>query len=455
MVSRGQGAETQPGLESGRISRVASAGASAPRPGLRLVFPELRVGPLAPTENQAVVLGREEAGPGRLAGDDVSRRHAELRFAGGRLFIRDLGSRNGIFVNGRRQEQTVLRRHDVVRVGGWIGIVVVDPGDPGDEPGLPGNFQHELHLGPTARQIVRPARELAPTGISLVLEGETGTGKERVARAVHRWSGRRGPFVAINCAAIPESIAEAELFGYREGAFTGAQRPSPGHVRAAHGGTLFLDEITDMPLALQAKLLRVLEEREVVPVGESTPIAVDVRFLAATQIPLGAAVAERRFRADLQARLDGFTLQLPPLRERPDDIPSLFLHLSRKHGLSAGTALSPRLIEALCGYGWPLNVRELDFLAQRLVAEHGREPLLRRSHLPARFTDPSDRGVPADAGAHAASQLDRLMAALMSADGNLARAAEQVGVSRQKAYRLLGGAMSPSLEAARNRARRD
>jgi transcriptional regulator with PAS, ATPase and Fis domain len=200
----------------------------------------------------------------------------------------------------------------------------------------------------------------------------------------------------------------------------------------------------------------VLEEREVVPVGESTPIAVDVRFLAATQIPLGQAVAERRFRADLQARLDGFTLQLPPLRERPDDIPSLFLHLLRKHGLPEGTGLSPRLIETLCGYGWPLNVRELDFLAQRLVAEHGREPLLRRSHLPARFADSSEPAAPADpTGARADSQLDRLMAALMSADGNLARAAEQVGLSRQKAYRLLGGAASPSLEAARNRARRD
>jgi transcriptional regulator with PAS, ATPase and Fis domain len=254
--------------------------------------------------------------------------------------------------------------------------------------------------------------------------------------------------VAINCAAIPESLAEAEMFGYREGAFTGASRSSMGHFRSAHGGTLFLDEVTDMPAAVQAKELRALEQREVLPVGDSHPVAVDVRILAATQIPLGAAVAERRLRADLYARLDGYTLSIPPLRERRDDIPSLFLYLLGRHGLSAPT-VSPRLIEALCTYAWPLNVRELDFLAQRLAALHAREPILRRSHLPERI-----RGLPGPPSEPAAGRgpdREQLLAALASSGGNLARAAERLSISRQKAYRILGSESPERLKTARRR----
>ena len=304
---------------------------------LRFVFPELRA-PLAPAAGESVLVGREVGGPGQLPGGAISRRHAELRRHGRELLIEDLGSRNGVFVNARRVEQGRLRLHDVVRIGDWVAVVVADGEASIDE----GAGDPRLHLGPTASRLAAPARRLAPTGIALVLEGETGTGKERFACAIHGWSGRKGPLIAINCAALPEALAEAELFGHREGAFTSAIRASQGHFRAAQGGTLFLDEVTDMPPAVQAKVLRALEQKEVLPLGESRPVPVDVRILCATQVPLAQAVADKRLRADLHARLQGFTLRLPPLRERRADIPSLFVHLLGRHG-------SPR---RCCRRGW-------------------------------------------------------------------------------------------------------
>jgi len=446
--------DTLPALETNTLIRLADgAPVAAPRLGLRWVFPALRETPMRP-ECHPLIIGRDGDGLGKLEGNELSRRHAELRLDGNQLVLRDLESRNGIFVNGQRRDQAALAQHDVVRLGGWVGVVVLGAtsAEASTTPAL--DPAGGLHLGPTARQVSLPARQLAATTISLVLEGETGTGKERFARAVHEWSGRKGPFVAINCAAIPESLAEAEMFGYREGAFTGATRGSAGHFRAAHGGTLFLDEVTDMPWAVQAKVLRALEQKEILPIGESQPIAVDVRILSATQIPLESAVGDKRLRADFHARLDGYTLRIPPLRDRRDDIPSLFLHLLGRHGLAAPT-LSPRLVEALCIYGWPLNVRELDFLAQRLAALHAHEPVLRRSHLPDRI-----RGLPAEPegpitteppGTPRPPTREQLLAALESSGGNLARAAEQLEISRQKAYRILGTESPERLKTARRR----
>lgn len=212
--------------------------------------------------------------------------------------------------------------------------------------------------------------------------GETGTGKEGVAHAMHEWSARKGPFVAVNCAALVPTLAEAELFGYRRGAFTGAERASSGFFRAAQGGTLLLDEVTDLPESVQAKLLRALEQREISPLGESVPVRIDVRVLAGTQIPLAKMVEERRFRGDLCARLDGLTIRLPPLRERKQEIPYLFTHFLRLHSGGRPPDVEPRLVEQLCLYDWPFNVRELDLLARRLLVLHGHEELLRRSHLP-------------------------------------------------------------------------
>jgi DNA-binding NtrC family response regulator len=213
--------------------------------------------------------------------------------------------------------------------------------------------------------------QVADTDCTVLVEGESGTGKELVARALHEASARRhGPFVAINCAAIPENLLESELFGHVKGAFTGATQARVGRFEAAHGGTLFLDEIGDMPLVLQVKLLRVLQERLIEPVGATRPTRVDVRIIAATHRNLERLVREGRFREDLYYRLHVIPISVPPLREHPEDISELctsFLaRVNRERG-KAIRAITPRALAALERYPWPGNVRELENLMERMV----------------------------------------------------------------------------------------
>lgn len=222
------------------------------------------------------------------------------------------------------------------------------------------------------QRILETARRVAPSDSSMLIQGETGTGKEWLARAIHGASDRReGPFVAVNCAALAESLLESELFGHERGAFTGAERARRGHFEMAHRGTLFLDEIGDMALPLQAKLLRAVEERTVQRLGSETPVTVDVRILAATHRDLVAARAEGTFRADLYFRLAVVELTLPPLRERPEDIPFLarrfVADLRRKLGRSEILGLSSAALEALSSHDWPGNVRELANALERAV----------------------------------------------------------------------------------------
>ncbi|HMN46115.1 MAG TPA: sigma-54 dependent transcriptional regulator [Povalibacter sp.] len=222
------------------------------------------------------------------------------------------------------------------------------------------------------QQIDRVARADAP----VLIIGETGTGKELVARHLHAQSGRSGPFVAVNCGAVIQSLAESELFGHQAGSFTGANDTRAGWFEAANGGTLFLDEIGDLSPSLQVKLLRVLQEREVVRVGSRKPIAIDVRLVAATNVDLAEAVANGRFRLDLFYRLNVVTLDLPPLRERPGDILPLVEHFlalyARRLNVDAAT-LSPDAIRTLQQYSWPGNIRELENVihAALLLASNG------------------------------------------------------------------------------------
>ena len=398
-----------------------------------------------------LVLGRDSACDVVLDGNEVSRRHAALRWTESGVALHDLDSRNGIRLDGRGVAQGLLAAGGVVRVGGWIGVVTAKPGAVAEiAPGLYG--------GATLAQAVAPLRQAAPSDLPIVLEGETGTGKEVVARAIHAWSGRRGPFLAVNCAALPEALAEGELFGYRKGAFTGADKASPGVFRGAEAGTLLLDEVSDLPLALQAKLLRVLEQREVQPLGETRPVPIDVRIIVAGQQSLLDASRAGRFRPDLLARLEGMTVRLPPLRRRREDVVALFSQLLRSLGGAAPVpAVEGDLVERLCLYDWPFNVRELVQLVRRLLVLRAGEKTLRAEHLPdrigeqaaARGAKPGGEpgGDPARPPAASPRRTGRrpaelpdvpaLVAALRAADGNVTRAATMLGITRQRAYRLM------------------
>jgi formate hydrogenlyase transcriptional activator len=221
------------------------------------------------------------------------------------------------------------------------------------------------------RAVLDQVRMVAPTGATVLIGGETGTGKELVARAIHTQSGRRDrPFVKVNCAAIPAELLESELFGHEKGAFTGAAAQRVGRFEAANGGTLFLDEIGELPLGLQVKLLRALQEQEFERVGGSQTIRVDVRIVAATNQDLKAMVEENEFRADLYYRLAVFPLDVPPLRQRRDDIPALIRHFVQKHAARMGRRIEriPAFaMEALIAYDWPGNIRELQNVIERSV----------------------------------------------------------------------------------------
>ena len=428
---------------------------------LAWVFPRAGSSPLSlgpGGEPSELILGRDETCAVRLEGTDISRRHAsvERRALGSGLTLRDLGSRNGVYVNGKRVEAVAVADADVVRLGGWVGVVTSS---------LAGDFGEiapDLWGSATLREAIAPLVHAARSDLPIVLQGETGTGKEVAARAVHAWSGRPGPLVAVNCGALPEGLAEAELFGYRRGAFTGADRASAGFFRSAEGGTLLLDEVSDLPLGVQAKLLRVLEERAVLPLGETRPVAVDVRIVVAGQQSLMAAVREGRFRADLLGRIDGVTVRLPPLRSRREDVFPLFTRLLVKLGQGAIPAVESDLVERLCRHDWPFNVRELVLLVRRLLTLHPHAASWRAEQLPDRIG--SDLGSaaaavrPAVGGAGGATaeraggeeiDMSALLGALRTSGGNVARAAAMLGITRQRAYRMMEK-QAVDLEAMRN-----
>jgi transcriptional regulator of acetoin/glycerol metabolism len=382
-------------------------------------------------------LGRDATCAAVLSGEAVSRQHAVIRREGPLYVLTDEGSRNGTFLNGAAVQTAPLRPGDVLRIGGWLGVVSQAAAGTGAEfQRLPGG----VILGPTLAEALAPALNAATHDLPVILEGETGTGKEVAARLIHERSGRQGDFVAVNCAAIPESLAEAELFGFRKGAFTGADQSRSGHFRAADGGTLLLDEVIDLPLAVQSKLLRVLEQREVLPLGESRPVKIDTRVIVAAQESLRQAVADRRFRGDLYARLNGMSVTLPPLRERREEVPPLFRSFLAVAAPGEPPALSPRLLERLCLHDWPFNVREAALLARRLRAAAPGESLLTSAHLPPellRQPAGEERAPSPPRQADGDQPLSALTDALRSCRGNVSLAAARLGISRGKAYRLM------------------
>ena len=231
-------------------------------------------------------------------------------------------------------------------------------------------FDSIVGITPAILDLKRTARRAAQGDAAVLISGESGTGKELIAKAIHYRSGRAGqPFVSINCGALPENLLESELFGHVKGSFTGAIRDKDGMFKVASGGTFFLDEVGETTLAIQVKLLRVLQEREIIPVGGTAPIKVDVRLIAATNSDLEKAVKEERFRADLYYRLNVIPVLIPPLRDRRDDIPLLVDHFLRLAGDRTGRrkSISKVSMDLLCAYDWPGNVRELENVIERAV----------------------------------------------------------------------------------------
>jgi sigma-54 dependent transcriptional regulator, acetoin dehydrogenase operon transcriptional activator AcoR len=381
----------------------------------------------------------------RLPGRSLSVLHARLVRVGTSWAIEDLASKNGTFVGGQRVAQRVLDPQDVFEVGHTL--LRVSPAVPTPE-GAP----VDVEIGEAAggAQTLDPElalqfdalAKIAPSRVPVLVLGDSGTGKEVLARWVHGRTGRRGEFVAVNCGAIPGALVESTLFGHMRGSFSGAVRDEPGFVRAAQGGTLFLDEIADLAKGSQVALLRVLQEREVVPVGGTRPVPVDVRLVAATHQPLDEWVARGDFRADLFARIAGFTIRLPPIRERLDDFGFFVASLLSKMAPTRATtiALAPDAGRALLSYDWPLNIRELEqcLAASVALADDGQIEL---SHLPAHVIRPRDPlATGTRTAANGLSVRDgelrlELLSQLARHHGNLAEVARAMGKARMQIHR--------------------
>jgi DNA-binding NtrC family response regulator len=316
-------------------------------------------------------------------------------------------------------------------------------------------FKDMVGASPRMQRIFRLVTKVAPTDSTVLLIGESGTGKELVARALHLQSRRtQGPFVPVNVGALPHTLIESELFGYVRGAFTGAAVDRAGLVEEADGGTLFLDEIGDMPLAAQVKLLRTLESGEVRRLGESVPRLVDVRVIAATHRDLMAEVAAGRFREDLYYRLNVVQIELPPLRERREDVgllASYFLDRLAARAGRAGLSFSPEAMAVLERYDYPGNVRELENAIEHAVAM-AEGPVVLTSDLPAALTAPRllprqgtpDRPGPAGAAEHAREdwslaevEKEHILRVLGHHRGNATAAARRLGISRTTLWRKL------------------
>jgi len=422
--------------------RVAARGDQAPaRPGLVLVFsgstPVLRAHPL---ERDGVTIGRALLEP--LDDTRVSRRHACVRPADGALVVRDLGSRNGTYVGGQRIDgERWVHPPAVIRTGHTIGLLV---GDVRRFAGGRVEVVGDAVVGPTLRDAWQRIERAARTGDNLLVTGESGTGKELAARAYHAATGAAGELISVNCAAIPAGVADRLLFGTRRGAYSGADRDADGYLVAADRGTLFLDELGELELAVQAKLLRVLETREVLPLGAAKPRKIELRVVAATVRDVRDEVARRRFREDLYHRVGRPEVRLPALRDRLEDVPWLIARTAQ--AAAPGAAVPASVVEACLLRPWPGNARELIGELRRvaLAARDAGAPELRVDDLeptvglaiePPR--EPAPAAVAAPALPAALPDLDSVARALDAEGGSVAGAARALGLRRNQLRRFL------------------
>ncbi|MCH9680030.1 MAG: sigma 54-interacting transcriptional regulator, partial [Deltaproteobacteria bacterium] len=316
------------------------------------------------TTDHPLTVGRGEAADVTVDDPELSRLHAQLRWDGV-LHVCDLGSSNGTLVRGvavSPQTWVAVGPGETIEIGGTTLMLEQREGPP---------LGPTMARGPlTMTEVLHVADKVAASDISVLLLGETGVGKGVLARRLHEHSSRRGArFLELNCAALPETLLEGELFGHERGAFTGASTTKPGLIEVADGGTVFLDEVGELPGSVQSKLLRVIEERQVMRLGGRDPRNTDVRFVAATNRDLSVEVAQGRFRSDLYYRLNGITLFIPPLRERRDEVIPLAESFVAEATRKAGTArrLSPAVRGFLLEHPWPGNVRELKNVVERAV----------------------------------------------------------------------------------------
>lgn len=402
---------------------------------------------------QPLVVGR--AGPGLTLDDGrVSRSHAAFEMRDGVPYVRDLGSRNGTFVNAEPIRDRALSDQDVIRVGDHCLLLQELNGDDVRRTlETPARSDRLIGDGRAMRELREEIGRARSGRVAVLLIGETGTGKEVAAAEIHGQWARAGAFVPVNCAAIPENLAEAELFGHVRGAFTGANHESHGLFGAADGGTIFLDEIGEMPLSLQPKLLRALAVGEIRRVGESQSRRVDVRVVAATNVDLEAAVSRHTFRADLLARLAGHIIRTPPLRERREDLLVLASHFLASalnvRRESVPQWFSPDAAEALLVHPWTFNVRELE-QTLRAAAPRVERTTLELHHLPLATALPISTRVDNDNTARSAPPtLERILQVRPDATpnaeelrvviehfgGNVSRIAAFFGKERRQIYR--------------------
>ena len=403
--------------------------------------------PLAILDGEPVAIGREGEvkGPLALVDREVSRHHADVVPVGdGSWRLVDRGSRNGTTVDGARITEVTLQHGAVIRIGRTLLLFQDETVRTGKK--LAPESPRLLGRSEAIRRLRSDIAQVASRAVPVLVLGPTGVGKELVAEEIHRQSGRTGRFVAVNCAGLPETLAESELFGHVPGAFTGATGKRDGLFVAADRGTLFLDEIGEAPPAVQAKLLRARALGEVRPVGSTETLRVDVRVIAATHRDLAAEMARDAFRADLYARLSGWVQRVPTLRERLEDVlPLAGMFLAR---VAPGTRISTRAAEALLRYAWPFNVRELEqaMLSASVRAGGGR---VRPEHLPEGIAAvlgpieatrtatlaevPIDLRVPPDA----TPDRSDLLAVLAYFEGNVGQVADYFMKDRKQVYRWI------------------
>jgi transcriptional regulator with GAF, ATPase, and Fis domain len=419
-------------------------------------------GPHSASITERVVVGSAEQAQIVVRDPTVSRVHAELDPRPDGLWVRDLGSKNGTFVNGVFVQVARLTSEREIRLGSAMLSIAPDA-QPSTAPSwTEDTFGPLLGRSTRMRKLFTALARVAQTDFSVLVQGETGTGKELVARALHDASARRsGPFVVVDCAAIPENLFESQLFGHARGAFTGALTARTGDVETASGGTLFLDEVGELPLASQPKLLRMLESRTIRRVGETQARPVDVRLVSATHRDLLAMVNAGTFREDLYFRLAALPVAVPPLRERPEDIPLL---AKRFLGPGHDGVLPAELVAQLSARGWAGNVRELRNFVERALAFGVGEALALQRADAQRGSTPSQpaHAMPPPAtpsGSLPPNPFERvpldqvyrdfreqwvdhgervyLEKVLEAHGGNVAAAAERAGLDRTHVYRLI------------------